>query len=135
MTPPAGRSIGRVTRISTATLVYDGDCGFCSTAVRWLEHHLPAMPATEPSQWADLHALGLSAQEAQERVWLVVNGRRHGGHHAVSVLLRRQPHAGWRLLGWLLAFPPFSPFAAAGYALVARYRHRLPGGTPTCRMR
>jgi predicted DCC family thiol-disulfide oxidoreductase YuxK len=26
------------------------------------------------------------------------------------------------------------PFAAAGYAVVARYRYRLPGGTDACRV-
>jgi predicted DCC family thiol-disulfide oxidoreductase YuxK len=119
----------------SALLVFDGDCGFCSTAVRWLERNLPAMPEAVPFQWTDLDAIGLSEAEAAERVWLVTDGHQYGGHLAVSVMLRHQPAASWRFIGWLLASPPFSPLAAAGYALVARYRHRLPGGTPACAVR
>lgn len=122
-------------RTPARVLVYDGDCGFCSTAVRWLARNLPVMPDAEPHQWADLPALGLTPAQAAERVWLVDGTQRHGGHRAVSALLRHQPHAGWRFLGWMLVAPPFSPLAAAGYSLTARYRHLLPGGTPTCRMR
>lgn len=118
----------------TTTLIFDGDCGFCTTAVTWLEHHLPAFPTAVPFQWADLDKLGVTEAEARERVWLVSGGRRFGGHFAVSVLLRRQPSAGWRFLGWLIAAPGFSLISAAGYALVARYRYRLPGGTPACRV-
>jgi len=42
------------------------------------------------------------------------------------------PGRPWRFLGHLLVTPPFSWVAAVGYALVARYRHLLPGGTPAC---
>jgi hypothetical protein len=37
-----------------------------------------------------------------------------------------------RFAGFLLATPPFSIVAALGYNVLARYRHRLPGGTPAC---
>ena len=117
-----------------STLVFDGDCGFCTTAVNWLERTLPVSPPSVPFQWADLDALGVTEAEARERVWLVTADGRFGGHLAVSALLRHQPSAGWRFLGWLIAAPGFSLIAAGGYALVARYRYRLPGGTPACRM-
>lgn len=116
-------------------LIFDGDCGFCTTTVEWLRKNLPAMPAAEPWQFVDLEHWGLSEAEAAERVWLVTPTRQYGGHLAVSALLRHQPTAGLRFLGWVLRTPPFSILAALGYSLTARYRHRLPGGTPACQMR
>ncbi len=133
-----------------ATLIYDGDCGFCTSAVRWLERTLPVMPEAVPFQWASLEEFGLTRQEVTERVWLVTAARsgagnaseteagtlhQYGGYLAVAELLRHQPHLGWRFLGILLDTPPFSFFAGLGYALTARYRYLLPGGTPACAMR
>lgn len=118
-----------------ALLIFDGDCGFCTTAVEWLKRNLPVMPAAAPYQWTDLAAYGLTTAEAAAKLRMAVDGQVFAGHLAISALLRHQPSALWRFGGWLLASPPFSPFAAAGYALVARYRHRLPGGTPACAMR
>ena len=40
----------------------------------------------------------------------------------------------WRVAGHLLLVPPISWVAALVYALVARYRHKLPGGTVACRV-
>ncbi len=117
-----------------STLVFDGDCGFCTTAVDWLEAHLPVSPPSTPFQWADLEALGLTREEASERVWLVTPRHQYGGHLALSALLRTQPGFGWRFAGNLIATPPFSLVAAVGYSLIARNRHRLPGGTPACAM-
>ena len=119
---------------STATLVFDGDCGFCTTAVNWLEAHLAQFPTAVPFQWADLDSLGVTENEARERVWFVSEGQRHGGHRALSALLVLQKNPGWRFLGHLLVVPGFSLIGAAGYALVARYRYRLPGGTPACKV-
>jgi predicted DCC family thiol-disulfide oxidoreductase YuxK len=116
-------------------LIFDGDCGFCTTAVGWLRQHLPAMPEATPYQWADLAAYGLTTAEASAKLQMVVNGRAYAGHLAVSAMLRHQPSAPWRFAGWLLASPPFSPIAAAGYSIIARYRHLLPGGTPACAMK
>lgn len=114
-------------------LIFDGDCGFCTTAVAWAERSLPSPPSTIPHQWADLAALGLTRVDAADRLWLVTSDARYGGHLAVSTLFRHQPDFAMRFQGWLIATPPFSLVAAITYRLVARYRHRLPGGTPACR--
>jgi predicted DCC family thiol-disulfide oxidoreductase YuxK len=116
-------------------LIFDGDCGFCTTSVDWLTRMLPAPPTSIPFQWADLARYGLTESDTAERVWLVTPSHQYGGHLAVAAMLRHQPAAGLRLLGWLGSIPPFSWAAAVGYALVARYRHRLPGGTPACQLK
>jgi predicted DCC family thiol-disulfide oxidoreductase YuxK len=37
-------------------------------------------------------------------------------------------------VGRILLSPPMRPLAAVGYRIVARYRYRLPGATPACRV-
>lgn len=93
------------------------------------------MPDSAPYQWTDLEALGLSTDEASARVWLITDGQHYGGHTAVAAMLRRQPSIAWRFIGQLMITPPFSVLAAIGYALTARYRYLLPGGTPACAVR
>lgn len=117
-----------------ALLVFDGDCGFCTSSIGWLRRALPAMPDASPYQWTPLSEYGLSEAEAAERVWLVVGGRRFGGHRAVAALLTHQPTAALRFAGHLMAVPPASWLADIAYRLVARYRFALPGGTPACRL-
>lgn len=132
------RSIGYVARPapSVATrsglLVFDGDCAFCTTWVNRLEAALPRFPASIPFQWADLGALGLTNDEVRHYAWYLTPTHHYPGHLAFSALLRSQPRVGLRFAGWILATPPFSWAAAAGYSLIARYRHLLPGGTPAC---
>ena len=62
-----------------ATLIFDGDCGFCTTAVLWLQRTLPRVPATAPFQWTDLAQYGLDEEQARSMVWFVTGGRRYGG--------------------------------------------------------
>lgn len=117
-----------------ATLIFDGDCGFCTTAVQWLQRRLPRVPAIVPFQWADLGGFALTDEQARSRVWFVTGGQQYGGAAAVAAILRGQPNFALRVLGWLGTVPPWSLAAEAGYRLVARYRYRLPGGTPACRL-
>ena len=115
-------------------LIFDGDCGFCTTAVTWATRLLPAMPHASPFQWTDLEMHGVTRAQAAHRVWFVADGQRFGGAAAVAAILRRQPIAALRFFGWLGTVPPWSWAAELGYRLVARYRRKLPGGTPACRM-
>jgi predicted DCC family thiol-disulfide oxidoreductase YuxK len=119
---------------STLLLIFDGDCGFCTTAVDWLARTLPAMPPASPYQWIELEPFGLTESDASAMVWLVTDGRHYGGATAVAALLRHQPSPVLRFLGWLGTVPPWSFGAELAYRLVARYRYRLPGGTPACRV-
>jgi predicted DCC family thiol-disulfide oxidoreductase YuxK len=116
-------------------LIFDGDCGFCTTSVDWAARMLPAMPEASPYQWTDLDVYGLTTQEAAERVWFVDSERQYGGSLAIAAVLRHQPNFGYRFLGWLASAPPWSWFAAVVYHYVAKYRHALPGGTPACQMK
>jgi predicted DCC family thiol-disulfide oxidoreductase YuxK len=113
-------------------LVFDGDCGFCTTSVNWLEARLPRFPKTIPWQWADLDALGLTHEDVRDFAWYLTPTHSYAGAMAFAALLRTQPRIGLRFAGRLLATPPFSIVAALGYNVIARYRHVLPGGTPAC---
>lgn len=94
-----------------------------------LEALLPTFPTTT-WQWIDIDSYGLSPDDVASYAWLITPHRQFAGHLAFSALLRMQPVAGLRFLGHLMATPPFSWIAAAGYSFIAANRHRLPEGRP-----
>ncbi len=115
-----------------ATLVYDGDCAFCTRCVQLMERWLPARPRVIPWQWADLAALGVTQAQAESSVqWVEPGVRRLAGAAAIARLLVLSG-GGWAVLGRLLQVPPMSWLAAGVYRLVAINRGRLPGGTAAC---
>lgn len=120
---------------STALLVFDGDCAFCTSSVQALRRMLPRFPRAVPWQHLDLDALGLDEAEVREYAWVVTPRHHFAGHLAFSALLRMQPGLGHRFTGHLLATPPFSLLAALAYRALAANRHRLPGGTPACELK
>jgi predicted DCC family thiol-disulfide oxidoreductase YuxK len=124
----AVREDGRV----AARLVFDGDCGFCTTSAHWLERHSTGVDVV-PWQRTDLAAAGLTEQQVSTAVWWLEGDVRRRGARAVAQALRACG-SGWSLVGRAIDLAPVRPFAALGYALVSRYRHRLPGGTPACRL-
>ncbi len=112
-------------------LVFDGDCAFCTSCARLLER---IGPQAEIVAWqlADLGKLGITAAQAAEAVrWAEADGTVRTGHEAIAAALAtaRRP---WRIASRAMLLPVVSPLAAAAYRLVARNRHRLPGGTPAC---
>jgi predicted DCC family thiol-disulfide oxidoreductase YuxK len=127
--PPPVRDNGRV----TATFLYDGDCAFCSSCVRFVQRFIPTPATIVPWQFANLDALGVGADDASEAVQWIEPGRPVlAGPAAISRLLRTSPRAAWRPLGALLALRPVTALAWPVYRWVARNRHRLPGGTAAC---
>ncbi|MFN2539712.1 MAG: thiol-disulfide oxidoreductase DCC family protein [Mycobacteriales bacterium] len=113
------------------TLVYDGDCGFCTTCVQAMERLRIRADAVIPWQQADLDGLGLTAQECTESVqWIGEDGSHRRGHEAIAALLVANRR--WKPVGRLLTAPGISWAAAKVYAWVAAHRTRLPGGTPAC---
>jgi predicted DCC family thiol-disulfide oxidoreductase YuxK len=112
-------------------LLFDGDCGFCTTSVRFVERHIPSEAEMLAYQFADLEALGTTADRASREVLWVEGDRVRGGAQAVAALLI---DAGglWRPLGMVMRVPPFRWIAAGVYHLITVNRFRLPGGTPAC---
>jgi predicted DCC family thiol-disulfide oxidoreductase YuxK len=112
-------------------LLYDGDCGFCTTSARFIERHVPSKAEILAYQFADLEALGTTADRASREVLWVRGDRVRGGAQAIAGLLI---DAGglWRVLGLVIRLPPFRWIAAGVYHLITVNRFRLPGGTPAC---
>lgn len=109
-------------------IVYDADCGFCTRSARWIDD--------DPVSWQalDLAAVGATAEQAASFVGWLVDGRiRSLGSVAIADALVAA--SGWRALaGRALRLPGVRRIAAALYPVLARHRHRLPGGTPACRL-
>ena len=114
-------------------LIYDSDCGFCQWSLARGRRILPAMPATEAFQDADLAALGLTRPEAEAALQFVPpGGPAVAGHLAVAALLMGQGRFGWRLAGAVLTVPPISWTARLAYRWIAGHRYLLPGSTDAC---
>jgi predicted DCC family thiol-disulfide oxidoreductase YuxK len=113
-------------------LIFDGDCGFCTSAANFVVSRSSVPIEAVARQLTDVTAFGLTESQTAARVYFVTGGEAFGGHLAFAQILWAQRN--WRLkaVGWLLTVPPFCWIGSVGYALVARFRHRLPGGTPAC---
>lgn len=114
-------------------LVFDGDCGFCTSSARVAQRWLQ-LEHVEPWQYLDLDALGLTRAQCEEAVqWVAVDGSVHPAERAVIAALR-QARGVWRVLGTVMDLPGIRQLAALIYRLVAKHRHKMPGGTPACRL-
>lgn len=118
------------------TLVYDADCAFCTRSARWIEGRWrPGVARIRPSGSFDdreLTSHGLTRADVEAAAWWIeADGTAWRGELAVAAALRAA--TGWaQVLGRLLSLPGFRAAARPGYALVARNRHRMPGGSPDC---
>ena len=115
-------------------LIFDGDCGFCTTTANWIEKSSLTPVEIQPYQWAKLAKFGLTEQEAAAKVQLVVGSKVFAGHHCMAKLLLIQPNALLKLLGAVMVMPGIDPISAKVYDWVAANRHKLPGGTPACKL-
>jgi len=112
--------------------LFDGDCAFCSSCARFIERRIPTSATVAAWQLTDLAALGVAPAEAEAAVqWVDPDGTVVGGPAAIARLLTDAGSL-WRPLGWLLDHPPGRWVGGPLYRLVARNRHRLPGGTAAC---
>ncbi len=114
------------------TLIFDGDCGVCSNSVNWL--HRQADFQSVPFQAVDYSPFKLSPADVQQQVWLIEGEKKSGGVAAFARVFQRSPKFPIRVAGYLLALPVLRHIAQLVYQVVAKYRHRLPGGTAACRL-
>jgi predicted DCC family thiol-disulfide oxidoreductase YuxK len=74
--------------VVVATVVYDGDCGFCTAFVRAAERRLHVPVKTVPWQGAPLEQLGVTQAGAERALqWVVQDGSRREGHLAIAAWL------------------------------------------------
>ncbi|GAA4882344.1 DCC1-like thiol-disulfide oxidoreductase family protein [Pseudonocardia benzenivorans] len=117
--------------VLAGTLVFDGDCGFCTRSLGWLrllDAH--ARIATVPFQRPDAAALvDATPQQCRAEVrWKGADGATAGGSAAVAAALSVALQRGWpRALHARTARAQDTV-----YRWVARHRSRLPGTTPWC---
>jgi predicted DCC family thiol-disulfide oxidoreductase YuxK len=125
-----------------ATVIYDSDCGICTTAKRTVE----ALDHFRTMRWVsqfspEAAASGVPVEDMLGAVqWLGKGPRRHG-YAALKRIAARLPLFWLAVTGlawlspWTLLAPAFffSPLSNAlgnrAYAWIARNRYRLPGST------
>lgn len=115
-------------------VLYDADCGFCTVSARAMTRPwLRARVLVKPFQSVDLEALGLSMEECGESLHVLSDGKTYTGGAAIARVLR-SGRAPWPVLGRLLTLPGVAWVVERAYRLVARNRHRLPGGSAACEL-
>jgi acetyl esterase len=115
--------------IDRATLIYDGECGFCRQSVAFVskwdrEHRLTLIPFQEHARVAAFQ-IPLPALAAAMHL-VLPDGRVLAGADAAADLLRLLPGKRW--LAPLFAFPGVLPVARRVYGWIARRRHCLVRG-------
>ena len=115
-------------------LIFDGDCGFCTTSARFVSRWVDRRDRYDVRPWQelDLAALGVTEADCIEAAQFVCrDGSVVAGHRAIAAGLTHGAPA-WRPLGHLLTLPGVSQLAARVYTWVADHRYALPGGTAAC---
>lgn len=113
--------------MSADTVVYDGDCSFCTWSARQGQRRLKAEVTLVPWQRADLAALGLDRTAVKRAVqWVPADGAPKAGHRAIAAWLIASGGP-WSVAGRTMLMPPVSWLAGGVYRVVSRNRHRIPG--------
>jgi predicted DCC family thiol-disulfide oxidoreductase YuxK len=123
--------------VTRPTLIYDGDCGFCTSSATWVSRHWTGAASPVAVPWQELSVervaeLELDRDDFARSAWWIDGNRVDGGSRAIARALQAT-HGPWAVAGWVLLVPPISWVAPLGYRVVAHHRHRLPGGTPACK--
>lgn len=114
-------------------LLFDGDCSFCTSSAN-VAGRIVKTAQVVPWQTADLDSLGVRREDAADALqWVGTDGDVSVGAVAVARMLRTGPPF-WRVIGALMLVPGIRQVAAFAYRVVASNRHRLPGGTPACKV-
>lgn len=114
------------------TLLYDGDCGFCTRSATWIAAR--GNVAIEPWQRRAALPGGLTEDDVSARAyWLEDDRPVAGGAEAVARALQARGGLLGRA-GRLLRSRALAGVAEAAYQRVARHRYQLPGGTEACRI-
>lgn len=117
-------------------LIYDADCAFCTSCLRWGQTKLAYFPRVQGFQSLKPELYGLKLTEVQSSIWLIRKDQKPlSANLAATAILKSQPNYLWRMLGHLADSYWIRPFAKTLYFTIARNRHRLPGATEACEVK
>ena len=123
---------------SSYTLIYDGDCAFCSRCVDWGERNLKQWPNCKASQVVDPEQYGLTRKQFSESIWLVSdsipNFKPLPANRAAAKILQDQSNPFWKAAGIVADIIWLRPIARLIYDLVASNRDKMPGATDECKL-
>ncbi len=135
-------------------VIYDGDCGFCRSAKKWVERlDLDRLFDWQAFQTGVAARFGIPQAAVEERVHLVTAGKIYSGFAAYKMMALLNPISYLAVVALLAALPQslamvrlalvglllllfsplFAPAGEAAYELVARRRHRL-SAQPNCKV-
>jgi len=106
------------------TLVYDGECEFCTRLARWVERRdRRGRVSVRANQERGLvESLGLTREEVERAAWAIeASGRKFEGAASINKVLR-ELGGGWAWLGSLYLVAPFKWVEDRYYRRVARKR-------------
>ena len=119
-------------KVELPVIIYDGDCAFCSSSIRTLQRLIPRSPTMIPYQFVNPADYGLTLEQCERALQYVApDGRISAGHEAYRQMLIGLGGI-YKLLGHLMRTPIYYGIANTVYRWVAKNRHKMPGGTPTC---
>ena len=119
---------------ASGLLIFDGDCGFCTTTARKFGDFGGESVAVEAWQFLDLDEHGLTEADVAKAAYWVQDGTVYKGADGFAKALQVCPTPG-PLLGKIMATPPIIWLARGIYPIIAKYRHKMPGGTAACAIR
>jgi predicted DCC family thiol-disulfide oxidoreductase YuxK len=118
--------------VERPVFLFDGDCAFCTSCVRFIERHVPTRARIVAWQFADLAKLGVAPEAAEAAVqWIDRAQPVLAGPAAIAAMLVDAGSV-WRPIGAVLGTRPVLWVAWPVYRWISRNRHRLPGGTAAC---
>jgi predicted DCC family thiol-disulfide oxidoreductase YuxK len=106
------------------TLVYDGECEFCTRLARWIERQdgRGRVSVRASQETGLIESLGLTRAEVDRAAWAVeAGGKKFEGAAAINRVLQELGR-GWRALGRLYRVPPLRWVEDRYYRRVARRR-------------
>ena len=130
---------GRLTGVAAVHdvpwLIFDGDCAFCTSSAHWLARRLPSAGAERPAHRLAVHRSGCAwhnrGAHQREALWVSTDGTIYGGAAAFAEWLKFRGGA-YGIVGRVIDLPVIRALAAAVYRVIAKNRHRMPGGSPAC---
>ncbi len=123
----------RTMRTEKTVLLFDGHCGFCTRAARWVKRwdrrdRVRIVPFQQPGA---PERFGLTREACEQAAWAITpDGRRYRGAAAVLAALGEAMGCPW--LPAFYRIPFFRWIADALYDWVAAHRGQLPGDRPYC---